>query len=45
MKTKIEITESEYRRFKFLENIFDSQRRIGIYLEQLTRRKGSKSSP
>ena len=42
MKTKIEITESEYRRFKFLENLFDSQRRITVYLEQLTKRKGSK---
>ena len=42
MKTKIEITESEHRRFKFLENLFRSQRRFADYVEQMTRRKGSK---
>jgi hypothetical protein len=42
MKTKIEITESEYKRFKFLENLFDSHKQFGTYVEQLTRRKGSK---
>lgn len=42
MKTKIEITESEYKRFKFLDNLFSSHRRFAGYVEQLTKRKGSK---
>lgn len=42
MKTKIEISESEYRRFKFLENLFVSHTNFAGYLEHLTKRKGSK---
>lgn len=42
MKTNIEISESDYRRFKFLENIFKSQRQFAVYLERLTQRSGSK---
>lgn len=42
MKTKIEITESEYKRFKFLENLFQSHKKFASYAEQMTKRKGSK---
>lgn len=42
MKTKIEISESDYKRFKTLENIFNSNRQFAIYVERLTQRKGSK---
>src|SRR5215210_6501268 len=43
MKTKIEISESEYKRFKFLENLFNSQKRFALYVEQMTKRSGSKT--
>jgi hypothetical protein len=42
MKRKIEISESEYKRFKFLEGFFKSHRHFAVYVEQLTARKGSK---
>ena len=42
MKTKIEISESDYKRFKTLENIFKSQRQFAVYVESLTKRSGSK---
>lgn len=42
MKTKIEISESEYKRFKFLENLFKSHRHFAGYVERLTGRKDSK---
>lgn len=42
MKKKIEITENEYKRYKFLENFFKSHRHFANYVEQLTRYKDSK---
>lgn len=42
MKKKIEISESEYKRFMFLDNLFKSHGRFARYLEQLTGRTGSK---
>lgn len=42
MRRKIEIYESEYQRFKALENMFNSQKRFANYVDQLTKRRGSK---
>lgn len=42
MTKKIEISESDYKRYKFLENAMKSQNRFARYVELLTARKGSK---
>jgi hypothetical protein len=42
METRIEISESEYRRFQFLENLYNSQKQFTEYIRLLAERKGSR---
>ena len=42
MEAKIEISENDFRRFQFLESLYESHRQFAEYVERFTRRKGSK---